>query len=104
VHALLDAGHVVRMLVRAPERIARALDPLGVQPPEHAVGDVTDTETVRRAEADARARRTPKWGVAGAGPQPCWRRMGRGHLDWPYAGSSVETGREDERGSACSQA
>jgi dihydroflavonol-4-reductase len=49
VRALLDAGHEVRMLVRAPERIARALDPLGVQPPEHAVGDVTDAETVRRA-------------------------------------------------------
>lgn len=49
VHALLGAGHVVRMLVRAPERIARALDPLGVRPPEHAVGDVTDADTVRRA-------------------------------------------------------
>ncbi|MGI8779464.1 MAG: NAD-dependent epimerase/dehydratase family protein [Solirubrobacteraceae bacterium] len=49
VRALLDAGHEVRMLVRAPERIARALDPLGVQAPEHAVGDVTDAETVRRA-------------------------------------------------------
>jgi nucleoside-diphosphate-sugar epimerase len=49
VRALLDAGHEVRMLVRAPERIARALDPLGVEPPEHAVGDVTDAEAVRRA-------------------------------------------------------
>ena len=49
VHALLDAGHEVRMLVRAPERIAPALDPHGVQPPEHAVGDVTDAESVRRA-------------------------------------------------------
>jgi nucleoside-diphosphate-sugar epimerase len=49
VHALIDAGHEVRMLVRAPERIAQALDPLGVQPPEHAVGDVTDAESVRRA-------------------------------------------------------
>lgn len=49
VRALLDAGHQVRMLVRAPERIARALDPLGVRAPEHVVGNVTDTETVRRA-------------------------------------------------------
>jgi dihydroflavonol-4-reductase len=49
VQALLGAGHEVRMFVRAPERIARALDPLGVQPPEHAVGDVTDAEAVRRA-------------------------------------------------------
>jgi len=49
VRALLEAGHEVRMLVRAPERIPRALSPLGVQPPEHAVGDVTDAATVRRA-------------------------------------------------------
>jgi hypothetical protein len=37
------------MLLRAPERSARALDPLGVQPAEHAVADVTDAEAVRRA-------------------------------------------------------
>jgi nucleoside-diphosphate-sugar epimerase len=49
VHALLEAGHEVRMLVRAPDRIARALDPLGVEAPKHAVGDVTDAEAVRRA-------------------------------------------------------
>ena len=49
VQALLGAGHDVRLLVRSPERIGRALDPLGVRPPEHAVGDVTDAETVRRA-------------------------------------------------------
>jgi nucleoside-diphosphate-sugar epimerase len=48
VQALLDAGHDVRMLVRAPDRIAPALDPLGVRPPEHVVGDVTDAEAVRR--------------------------------------------------------
>ena len=47
--ALLDAGHDVRMLVRAPERIAPALHPLGVRPPEHVVGDVTDADAVRRA-------------------------------------------------------
>lgn len=49
VLALLEAGHEVRMLVRAPDRIARALDPLGVEAPEHAVGEMTDAEAVRRA-------------------------------------------------------
>ena len=37
------------MLVRAPERIAPALDPLGVPPPEHVIGDVTDPAAVRQA-------------------------------------------------------
>jgi dihydroflavonol-4-reductase len=49
VKALVDAGHEVRMLVRAPERVATTLGPLGVQPPEHATGDVTDADSVRRA-------------------------------------------------------
>ena len=33
VRANLDADHDVRMLVRSPDRITRALDPLGVKPP-----------------------------------------------------------------------
>jgi nucleoside-diphosphate-sugar epimerase len=49
VKALLDAGHGVRMLVRSPDRIGPALGPLGVQAPEHVVGDVTDADSVRRA-------------------------------------------------------
>jgi len=49
VKAIQDAGHEVRLLVRSPERIAPALDPLGVPAPEHVVGDVTDPESVRRA-------------------------------------------------------
>jgi nucleoside-diphosphate-sugar epimerase len=49
VQALVAAGHDVRMLVRAPERIAGALEPLGVTAPEHALGDMTDVDAVRRA-------------------------------------------------------
>jgi dihydroflavonol-4-reductase len=49
VQALLDAGHEVRMFVRSPERIAPALDPLGVAAPEHVTGDVTDADAARRA-------------------------------------------------------
>ena len=37
------------MLVRAPDRIAGALGPLGVEAPEHVVGEVIDAEAVRRA-------------------------------------------------------
>ncbi len=49
VRALVDAGHEVRLLVRSAERMRRALEPLGVPPPPHVVGDVTDPVTVRRA-------------------------------------------------------
>lgn len=35
--------------MRAPERIAPALDPLEVPSPEHVVGDVTEAEAMRRA-------------------------------------------------------
>jgi dihydroflavonol-4-reductase len=55
VRALLAAGHDVRLLVRSPERIAPALDPLGVEAPEHVVGDVTDPQSVRRALAGCEA-------------------------------------------------
>src|SRR5829696_9496251 len=46
---MVVAGHEVRMLVRAHQRIAGALEPLGVMAPEHALGDVTDPDAVRRA-------------------------------------------------------
>ena len=49
VAALVRAGHEVRMLVRSPDRIATALDPLGVKAPEHVVGDVTDLASVEAA-------------------------------------------------------
>ncbi|MCV2489357.1 NAD-dependent epimerase/dehydratase family protein [Geodermatophilus sp. YIM 151500] len=49
VRALVAAGHDVRLLVRDPGRIRPALDPLGVDPPEHVSGDVTDPAAVRRA-------------------------------------------------------
>jgi dihydroflavonol-4-reductase len=47
--ALHGAGHELRLLVRDPRRIARALDPLGVPTPEHVTGDVTDAAAVERA-------------------------------------------------------
>ncbi|HEX6195661.1 MAG TPA: NAD-dependent epimerase/dehydratase family protein [Jiangellaceae bacterium] len=41
VTALRSAGHEVRLLVRKPERIGKALEPLGVsEPVDYAVGDV----------------------------------------------------------------
>ena len=49
VKAILDAGHEARLLVRSPDRIPPALEPLGVSGVEHVVGDVTDAESVRRA-------------------------------------------------------
>jgi dihydroflavonol-4-reductase len=49
VKALLDAGHEVRLLVRAPERIAPALAPHGIDAPDHVVGDVTDPDAVAKA-------------------------------------------------------
>ena len=49
VKALRDAGHEVRLLVRRPDRIAPALEPLGVDGVDHAVGDITDADSVARA-------------------------------------------------------
>jgi nucleoside-diphosphate-sugar epimerase len=49
VAALARRGHAVRLLVRDPERIGRALDPLSVEHVEHVVGDVTDADAVERA-------------------------------------------------------
>jgi dihydroflavonol-4-reductase len=49
VAALLAAGHAVRLLVRSPERIAPALEPLGVGGVEWTAGDVTDVDAVKQA-------------------------------------------------------
>jgi len=49
VRSLAEAGHDVRMLVRSPERVGAALDPLGVQVHDIVVGDVTDERVVQRA-------------------------------------------------------
>src|SRR5215204_2178945 len=49
VKAIVDAGHDLRLLVRSPDRLASALEPLGVRDVEHVVGDATDAESVRRA-------------------------------------------------------
>lgn len=47
--ALVDAGHRIRVLARAPERIPAALKPLGVDRVEAAIGDVTEPAAVERA-------------------------------------------------------
>ena len=51
VAALVEGGHDVRLLVRAPQRVAAAVAPLGLQLPDldTVVGDVTDPEAVQRA-------------------------------------------------------
>ena len=49
VAALVASGHEVKLLVRSPARIAPALDPLGVGPVDHVLGDVTDSASVQRA-------------------------------------------------------
>ena len=49
VKAILDAGHDVRLLVRSPDRVAAALEPLGGGGVDHLEGDATDAESVRTA-------------------------------------------------------
>jgi nucleoside-diphosphate-sugar epimerase len=49
IAALTRDGHDVRVLARSPDRTATALDPLGVNGVEVAVGDVTDQPSVERA-------------------------------------------------------
>ena len=49
VAALLRSGHEVRLLVRSPQRIAPALEPVGVHEVDWAEGDVTDPASVERA-------------------------------------------------------
>ncbi|MCH2170839.1 NAD-dependent epimerase/dehydratase family protein [Myxococcota bacterium] len=49
VKALVEAGHEVRLLVRSPDAIASALDPLGVSGVDHCIGDVTDSGSVETA-------------------------------------------------------
>lgn len=82
VAALVSAGHRVRLLVRSPERIALALEPLGLTAGiDHVVGDVADPASVAKAldgcdavlhaaavyDLDTRAyRETARTNVAGA--------------------------------------
>jgi dihydroflavonol-4-reductase len=47
--ALIDAGHDVKLLVRARERIRPALEPLGIGDVDYSVGDVTDRADVETA-------------------------------------------------------
>ena len=49
VRALVDRGHAVRALVRDPGRLATVLGPMGLDPPEHVVGDLLDAAAVAAA-------------------------------------------------------
>ena len=49
VRHLVNGGHEVHMLVRSPDRIAPALEPLRVEGVSHTVGDVTDAGSVEAA-------------------------------------------------------
>ncbi len=49
IAALTNAGHGVRLLARSPDRIPAALEPLGVEAVETAIGDVTESAAVERA-------------------------------------------------------
>jgi nucleoside-diphosphate-sugar epimerase len=49
VVALIRAGHRVRLLARAPERVSAALGPLAIDEVETAIGDVTEPAAVERA-------------------------------------------------------
>ena len=51
IAALRAAGHEVRMLVRDPQRIPRALGPFGIDAVDHAVGEITDERAVSAALA-----------------------------------------------------
>jgi uncharacterized protein YbjT (DUF2867 family) len=59
VAALLRSGHEVRLLVRSPQRIAPALEPVGVHEVDWAEGDVTDPASVERAMKGCRLSSTP---------------------------------------------
>ncbi|MGH9138781.1 MAG: NAD-dependent epimerase/dehydratase family protein [Acidimicrobiales bacterium] len=45
----VDAGHAVRFLVRDPARLETSAAPLGLDTSDHAVGDITDANSVARA-------------------------------------------------------
>ena len=49
IAALAAAGHRIRVLARSPDRVAAALEPLGVDAVETVRGDVTDPVAVERA-------------------------------------------------------
>jgi nucleoside-diphosphate-sugar epimerase len=49
IAALASAGHRIRVLARAPERIPTALEPLGVDRVEATIGEVTEPAAVERA-------------------------------------------------------
>ena len=49
IAALTGAGHRIRVLARSPDRVAAALEPLGVDAVETVSGDVTDPVAVERA-------------------------------------------------------
>ena len=53
IATLTNAGHGVRLLARAPDRIPAALEPLGVEGVDTAIGDVTESAAVERALRDA---------------------------------------------------
>jgi dihydroflavonol-4-reductase len=47
VAAVVGAGHYVRLLVRQPERVGAALDPLGIHEADTVTGDVLDAAAVQ---------------------------------------------------------
>ncbi|HUE75656.1 MAG TPA: NAD(P)H-binding protein, partial [Chloroflexota bacterium] len=49
VAGLIGAGHDVKLLVRSPDRVRPALEPLGVGEVETVVGDVTVPDVVESA-------------------------------------------------------
>lgn len=49
VQHLVNDGHEVHLLVRSSDRIAPALEPLGVEGVTHTVGEVTDAKSVEAA-------------------------------------------------------
>jgi len=49
VAALLRAGHKVRLLIRNPRKIRHALEARGITIDDYVIGDMTDTEIVRKA-------------------------------------------------------
>ena len=46
---LVRRGHQVHLLARSPDRIAPALDPLGVKEVTHTIGDVRDRTSVEQS-------------------------------------------------------
>jgi nucleoside-diphosphate-sugar epimerase len=51
VAELVRNGHELRLLARSPEGVVAAVEPFGIEAPEHVIGDITEPDSVREGMA-----------------------------------------------------